>query len=203
MEKHEENSESVENGAAQDRVAQDRVAQPPAGRLGRWGDVAVGTMAEAEQASRRVLGVVRRDVAQRGRRLSDGATETRRRIAGLAERGAAERVRRRELLAASLDTALIALATSPVLERIVDAQLERVLRPVVDAVLDNVIDLLEREPERIRSLVRSQRSTMVDELVNRIRSGAAAGDNSVDRLTSRVLHQDPAPVPPGEPQQRS
>jgi hypothetical protein len=74
---------------------------------------------------------------------------------------------------------------------------------VVDTVLDNVIDLLEREPDRIRSLVRSQRNTMVDELVNRIRSGAAAGDGNVDRLTSRVLHQDPAPAPPGETRSRS
>ena len=169
-------------------------------RTGRWGDVAVGTMAEAEQASLRLLGLVRRDMQRRGQSLSDGAAGMRRRIAGLAARGAVERTRRREALAAHLDTAVGALATSHVLTRVVDAQLERVLRPVVDAVLDNVIDLLEREPERIRTLVRSQRSTMVDELVNRIRSGAAAGDSGVDRLTSRVLHQEPAPTPPGEPQ---
>jgi hypothetical protein len=168
-------------------------------RLGRWGDVAVGTMAEAEQASLHILGLVTRDVTRRGRSLSEGAAGMRRLIAGLAERGAVERVRRREAMAAHLDTAVGALATSAVLGRVVDAQLERVLRPVVDAVLDNVIDLLEREPERIRTLVRSQRSTMVDELVNRIRSGAAAGDSNVDRLASRVLHQPPAPVPPTDP----
>jgi hypothetical protein len=194
MEEHEENSESVETLGAPD----DRNGHRPPGRLGRWGDVAVGTMAAAEQASRRVFDIFRRDAAQRGRSLSDGAAGTRRRIAGLAELGAAERHRGRELVTARLDTALTALATSPVLGRVVDAQLERVLRPVVDAVLDNVIDLLEREPDRIRSLVRSQRSTMVDELVSKIRSGAAAGDSSVDRLTTRVLHQKPAPAPPGE-----
>ena len=198
MEEHEAKTEPVKAGGEPNRMARFVGAQ-----LASWSDVAVGTMAEAEQASRRLLGVVRRDVAQRGRRLSDGAAGTRRAIAGLAERGAAERQRRRELMAAGLDTALVSLATSPVLGRVVDAQLERVLRPVVDAVLDNVIDLLEREPERIRSLVRSQRSTMVDELVSRIRSGAAAGDSNVDRLTARVLHQDPAPAPPGEPRSRS
>jgi hypothetical protein len=198
MEEHEENCEPVKAGREPNRMARFVGA-----RLARWSDVAVGTMAEAERASRRALGVVRRDVAHSGRRLSDGAAGTRRTIAGLAERGAAERQRGRDLMAAGLDTALVSLATSPVLGRVVDVQLERVLRPVVDAVLDNVIDLLEREPDRIRSLVRSQRSTMVDELLTRIRSGAAAGDSNVDRLTSRVLHQDPAPAPPGEPRSRS
>jgi hypothetical protein len=31
---------------------------------------------------------------------------------------------------------------------------------------------------------------MVDELVGRIRSGAAAGDVAVDRVTARVLRRD-------------
>ena len=34
------------------------------------------------------------------------------------------------------------------------------------------------------------RDTMVDELVGRIRSGAAAGDVAVDRVTARVLRRD-------------
>jgi hypothetical protein len=169
-----------------------------AGTLRRWGDVAVGAMAEAEQASVRALDLLRQGVAERRKRWSAGTSVVHRRIAELAERGAAERVRGRERVAAGLDTAMIVLATSPVVGRVVDAQLERVLHPVVDAVLDNILDLLEREPERIRTLVRSQRSTMVDELVSRVRSGAASGDGNVDRLTTRLLHQGPAPAPPGE-----
>lgn len=175
----------------------------PARGMSRWGDIAVGTVFEAEQASMRVLGLLRRGVAQRGRRLSDGAATgtagVRRRIGELAERGAAERIRGQARVADGVDTALAALATSPVLGRVVDAQLDRVLRPIVDTVLDNILDLLEREPERIRALVRSQRGAMVDELVSRVRSGAASGDANIDRLTSRVFRQNREPVPPVEP----
>jgi hypothetical protein len=169
---------------------------PGAGRTSRWGDVAVGTIVEAEQASMRVLGVLRRGMAQRGRRLSGGAVAgtdgVRRRINELAERGAAERVRGRARAAAGLDTALAALVTSPVLGRMVDAQLNRVLRPVVNAVLDTMADLLEQEPERVRAMVRTQRGAMVDEVLTRVRSGD-------HRLPPPAAAHDQEPAPPGEP----
>ena len=69
------------------------------------------------------------------------------------------------------------------------------LRPVVRAVLDDVLQLLEREPERIQALIRGQRESMVDELVGRIRTGAATGDTAVDRLTFRVFHRGPRAAP--------
>ncbi|WP_433788920.1 hypothetical protein [Actinoplanes sp. CA-252034] len=84
----------------------------------------------------------------------------------LAERGAARRVR-------MVDALITAIATSPLVERVVEIQLDRVL------------ELLEREPERIRALVRGQRDNMVGEVVGRVRAGAAAGDDAVDRLTLR------------------
>jgi hypothetical protein len=84
----------------------------------------------------------------------------------LAERGAARRTR-------MVDALITAIATSPLVERVVEIQLDRVL------------ELLEREPERIRALVRGQRDNMVGEVVGRVRSGAAAGDDAVDRLTLR------------------
>jgi len=174
-----------------------------AGGLGRLGDVAVGTLVEAEEVSQRVFGVLGRGLAERRRMLSGEAasrgSRLRGRILELAERGSAERVRARERMTAGVDAVVTAVSRSPVLAHVVDAQLDRVLRPLVDVVLDEVLDLLEREPDRIRALVRSQRNTMVDELVGRVRAGAAAGDDNVDRLTSRVLHQSPAPSPPGEP----
>ena len=115
-------------------------------------------------------------------------TTVQRRMALLAERGAAERTRGRNWAEERLNAAMLTVATSRPVDSVVDTQLERVLRPLVGAVLDDVLDLLEREPERIRVLVRSQRTTMVDELMDRVRSGAAAGDTNVDRLTSKVLH---------------
>ncbi|BEL03730.1 hypothetical protein Q0Z83_019210 [Actinoplanes sichuanensis] len=84
----------------------------------------------------------------------------------LAERGAASRTR-------LMDSLITAIATSPIVERVVEIQLDRVLQ------------LLEREPERIRALVRGQRDNMVGEVVGRVRAGAAAGDDAVDRLTLR------------------
>ncbi|GIE30701.1 hypothetical protein Ait01nite_037460 [Actinoplanes italicus] len=84
----------------------------------------------------------------------------------LAERGAARRTR-------MVDALITAIATSPLVERVVEIQLDRVL------------ELLEREPERIRALVRGQRDNMVGEVVGRVRTGAAAGDDAVDRLTLR------------------
>jgi len=65
----------------------------------------------------------------------------------------------------------------------------------VVAVLDDVLVLLDEEPERIKSLIRGQRDSMVDELVGRIRTGASAGDTVVDRWTARVFRRTPAPVP--------
>jgi hypothetical protein len=79
------------------------------------------------------------------------------------------------------------VATAPVVNVAVDAQLDRVLRPLVVVVLDDVLLRLEEEPDRVQGLIRGQRDTMVDELVDRLRTGAAAGDAVVDRVTARLL----------------
>src|SRR5690242_19666282 len=79
----------------------------------------------------------------------------------LAERGATERARATG-------------AASHWIDVIIDVPLERVLR------------LLENEPEGIRTLVRGQRETMVDEVFGRVRAGAVAGDEAVDRFTLLV-----------------
>ncbi|MEV0902281.1 hypothetical protein [Actinoplanes sp. NPDC049802] len=94
----------------------------------------------------------------------------------LAELGAAERVR-------VVDNAVTTLATSRIVDRVVEIQLTRVL------------ELLEREPDRIRALVRGQRDTMVGDVVGRVRAGAAAGDAAVDRLTLRVTGRRPTDLP--------
>ncbi|MET0419531.1 MAG: hypothetical protein ABW022_26245 [Actinoplanes sp.] len=162
-------------------------AQPA---VARWGDAAVGAVYIAEEIAAAWFATARRAAA-----LPD---EMGRRFDVAASRGATERARARLRLAATLDATAARLARTTVVDRMVDAQLDRVLRPLVTAVLDDVLALLEREPERIQALVRGQRDTMVDELVGRIRSGAAAGDSAVDRLTARMLRRDrvvPAPVP--------
>jgi hypothetical protein len=61
-------------------------------------------------------------------------------------------------------------------------------------VLDDVLVLLEKEPDRIQALIRGQRDSMVDELITRIRTGAATGDMAVDRLTTRVFHRGRRPM---------
>jgi hypothetical protein len=173
-------STSTALGAA--LVAWDRLT--PGGGLGWWRDVALGAAFEAEETAAGLLADLRR------------AGAWRRWIADLAERGAVERVRAQQRAAGVVEGAATAVATSPLVDRVVDAQLERILRPVVLTVLDEVLVLLEKEPDRIQVLVRGQRDHMVDELVARIRTGAATGDIAVDRLTSRMLHRGRRAVNP-------
>ncbi|WP_250030201.1 hypothetical protein [Paractinoplanes maris] len=149
-------------------------------------------------------------------RVDGSAAEIRRWAAGLAEQGAAERNRaasavadqrsraavtvagRRSQVVSAAEAVIDAVATSPLVDRVVDAQVSRILRPLVRTVLDDVLTLLEQEPERIQPLVRGQRDSMVDELVGRIRSGAAAGDDAVDRMTSRMWWRRTRPARIGE-----
>ena len=174
---------------------------PSAGPLS-WLDVAVGAAVEAEEAAAALLAAIRRrtvaPVQQSGERATSLVTLTRRRIIETGERGAAEQLRARQRAALLLDRLAIAAATSPVVNRMIDVQVDRMLRPLVVAVLDEVLGLLENEPERIQPLIRGQRESMVDELVGRIRTGAAAGDTAVDRWTARVLRRNRPPSPAGD-----
>jgi hypothetical protein len=155
----------------------------PRPRAGRWRDVAVGAAFEAEELTAGLVAGLRRAAARREDRLAE-----------LADRGARERARGRQRADAALRSAVTTVATSPLVDLVVDAQLERILRPVIRAVLDDVLLLLEKEPDRIQALIRGQRDSMVDELVTRIRTGAAAGDTAVDRLTLRMFHRAPPVV---------
>jgi hypothetical protein len=168
----------------------------------RWRDMAVGAALEGGDVARLMLGSLRWGVAQPRIRINRQVVTTQarveRRLDQLAERGAAGQLSERRRAAEILDAAVTAVATSAVLERVIDIQLERVIRPVIQVVLDDVLSALENEPERIQGLVRGQRDSMVDELVGRIRSGAAAGDSAMDRFTDRMFHRDgpPMPAPP-------
>jgi hypothetical protein len=155
----------------------------PATGVSRWRDIAVGAAVEAGETTAGMIGDVRRTVARRRQWFGD-----------LAERGSREQERIRRRAAAATGSAVSAVATSSLIDRVVDAQLERVLRPVVRAVLDDVLMLLEHEPDRIQSLIRGQRESMVDEVVGRIRAGAATGDTAVERLTVRMFRRDPRPA---------
>jgi hypothetical protein len=175
------------------RVVDAGTGQPPAAAgtnrpaplAAGWRDIAVGAAFEVRAATAAVIDDLRRTAAQR-----------RRDVAELAERGALERDRGRRRAAAAVHNAATALATSPLVNLVVDAQLTRVLHPVVLAVLDDVLLLLDEDPERIQSLVRGQRDGMADELISRLRSGATAGDTAVDRMTSQMFHRGPRPAPP-------
>jgi hypothetical protein len=155
----------------------------------RLGDAVVGAAVTAEETATDLIGGLRGAAAQRDER-----------VARLADRGAAERARWRWRVEKAAEDAVTAVATSPLIDRIVDQQVERVLRPVVLAVLDDVLLLLEKEPERIQALIRGQRETMVDELVGRLRAGAEAGDTAVDRLRSRMFRRSPYPPPQPPPE---
>jgi hypothetical protein len=180
--------------------------EPPAAtgstRVWFWPDVAVGATAGAVDAVGALLAAAARAAARRSpsradaERLRDDAGRARarvgRRITGFADRGAVQRQRSQRFAVTVVDAASTTVMTSPLVNRAVDLQLNRVLRPVVAAVLDDVLARLEAEPERVRSLVRGQRESMVDEIVGRVRAGALAGDTTVDRWTTRLLRRSPA-----------
>lgn len=155
-------------------------------QAGRLRDVVVGAVFTAEDAAELLAGSVRFSAT---RPFTGASAAVQRRMAEMAERGARERVKAQQRAAASLDAAIAAVATSAIVDKVVDAQIDRILRPLISGVLDDVLTLLEKEPDRIQALVRGQRDTMVDELVGRIRTGAAAGDTAVDRITDRVLRR--------------
>jgi hypothetical protein len=81
------------------------------------------------------------------------------------------------------------LAVNPVLNRVIDAQLTRLLPGLLDEVLQDILATLEADPERLRQLVRGQRESMVAELLDRLREGAAAGDGAADHLRDRLLRR--------------
>jgi hypothetical protein len=164
----------------------------PQPTLLRWGDTAVGAAITAEETAADLVAGLRGAVARRGER-----------VARLADRGATERARWQQRAERTAEAALATITTSPVIDRVVDHQLQRVLRPVVRAVLDDVLLMLENEPERMQILIRGQRETMVDELVGRLRTSAAVGDTAVDRLTFRVFHRGPRPEPGPPPELRA
>jgi hypothetical protein len=116
----------------------------------------------------------------------------------LAEVGAAEQQRARRRAAAAGNDMLEAFATNRVMTRVVDAQLNRSVRPLVSMVLDDVLALLDNEPERIQTLIRDQRDTIAEDVIGRVRAGAVAGDATVDRMTARLLRRNARrqPTPP-------
>jgi hypothetical protein len=110
---------------------------------------------------------------------------------GSARRGVSVTLGARRYAGTAVDTFTETIATSALFDRVVDVQLERTIQPLVAQVLDDVLAVLEADPERIRSLIRGQRETMVDELITRMRDNATAGDQAVDRLVARVLRRRP------------
>jgi hypothetical protein len=169
----------------------DRLA--PSGRPSELRDVAVGAAFGVEDAVSRMLARARRAAAVRRQlaivRATAFVAETRLRVGRLADRGAVEQDRGRQRATETVNTLVDKVATAPVVDRVVDAQLDRVVRPLVTAILDDVFALLEAEPERVQALMRGQRDSMVDEMVARIRTGAATGDAAVDRLATRILRR--------------
>jgi hypothetical protein len=145
----------------------------------------VGAAVEAEEAAAGAIAGIRGMAARHRQWVGD-----------LAERGSSEQVSIRRRATEAATSAVSAVASSGLIDRVVDAQLERVLRPVVLAVLDDVLMLLEHEPERIHSLIRGQRESMVDEVIRRIRAGATTGDTAIERLSSRMLRRGPRPATP-------
>ena len=168
--------------------------QPTVGPDPSLWNVMVGAAAGTKDAAALLAGAARGTT--RRWRSADVRGSVRAGLTITAERGVTARVSGRRKVGEIVDALAATIATSPLVNRVVDVQVDRILRPVVRTVLDDVLELLEAEPERIQGVMRGQRDTMVDELVDRVRAGAAAGDAVVDRWRDRVLRRTPpAPAP--------
>ena len=146
-------------------------AEPP-GAVVRLRHAAVSAAFETADATAAVFAGLRR-----------AAAGPRRRIVELAGRGAREPARACRWAAETVQAAVTAVAPVPMLEQIVDAQLARVLRPVVRAVLEDVLCQLEREQEQEQE---------PDRIRAGIRTADADGGTTVDRLAT------PVPPVPGD-----
>jgi hypothetical protein len=168
-----------------------------------WRNVAVGAAAVTGEAVAALLATTRsrairpvqRGAEQTGQFLDATRKATVQRVTELADRGAVEGARGRQRAGSLVDAVVTAVATSHVVNLAVDAQVDRLLRPLVVAVLDDVFQLLEAEPDRVQAMIKGQRESMVDELVTRIRASAAVGDAVVDRWTTRAFRRRPRPAP--------
>jgi hypothetical protein len=163
----------------------------------RVGDVAVGAVLDLEDVlvGLFTLGRLRADGARTKavRRATETVTTVRARAAEMAERGAAERERGHRAVTTAMNTIVEAVATSPTVDRVIDAQIDRTVRPLMVKVLDDILALLEAEPDRVRSIIRGQRDSIVDDLVTHLREDAAAGDRAVDRLAARAMGRPSRP----------
>jgi hypothetical protein len=92
-----------------------------------------------------------------------------------------------------MQTIVEAVATSPTVDRVIDAQIDRTVRPLIVRVLDDILALLEAEPDKVSSIIRGQRDSIVDDLVTHLREDAAAGDRAVDRLAARAMRRASTP----------
>ena len=182
-----------------DKVAGRYVAESnPARQLP---NIAVGVLFDAEDAAFAAASTVGRVAGRRRPRLTvfrggggRVVSELTNRMNHLAERGAAETDRGRKAAATAATDLAQKAATNPVVNGAVDAQLERLIRPLVGVVLDDVMAVLAAEPERVRSLIRDQSESITEEVVGRIRSGAVAGDAAVQGLVSRLLSRPRQPA---------
>src|SRR5690606_18096874 len=85
----------------------------------------------------------------------------------------------------------------PLVMGIVDEALE----PLLQQALPRVIDVLNEDPDAIRSLVRDQSTGIAVEMTETVRFKAADADDRIDRIVRRVLRRKPPAVTPLEPPQ--
>src|SRR5436305_4823066 len=141
----------------------------------RWRDVTLGAVLTAGDVYNGLLARARCRRSQARERAEETVDALRLYAALLGARGAGEEEHLRQRATERLTAVAEAVATSPVVDRIIDAQLDRTLRPLIVKALDDILALLEEDPERVQSVIRGQRDSMVDELLEHIRGGATAG----------------------------
>jgi hypothetical protein len=127
-------------------------------------------------------------------------------VASLASRGEELERRSRAWASRYFDGQLDRFAGSRPVSAIVDAQLDRLLEPLVDRALPIVLDRLGQQREQVRAIVWEHGEDLTGELVAGIRDRAAMADTTAERMTRRLFggrrdgstpdEQTRDPVPP-------
>jgi hypothetical protein len=85
----------------------------------------------------------------------------------------------------------------------VEAIIAEALEPILRQALPTVVEVLNEDPDTIRSLVRDQSTGIAGEMTDTVRARAASADDHLDRIVRRLTFRKPAkqlgPPPPAGP----
>jgi hypothetical protein len=120
-------------------------------------------------------------------RVADAVARRGELVASVTARGEEAGRRYRARASRYIDSQLDRFAGSRPVSAVVDAQLARLLEPLVDRALPIVLDRLGQQREQVRAIVWEHGEDLTGELVAGIRDRVAAADATAERMARRLF----------------